>query len=411
MFTCELCHYNTDRSANLKKHFETKKHILNAHYDSVKNNTCEITKAYQESEKLKTLKTKNQIENVTTNTEKNEEDINDVLINCHEVDTCIDTCENYNQLENIECNDNNCQNFNKIIDDTKEKRFICENCNKSYSSPNNLSKHKSYSICGVILKKKKKEIEENNVVVHELKKQIENLSNQMLVLTATNQSNDMSTTINTNSNNHVTNNMNDNKTIVFNYVNETYKNAPVLKMLRDNETTEILKINHEKYDMTDFIIFHYKKHLLPAFLGDIIIKAYQKEDPNEQQFWVSCVINLTFIVRQILNKRLEWKKDMDGTVIIKNIINPILKKVLSMLQEYTLIVNEKNKELLIMYEIEELNNNAMIALKIIIDINNKVLHKQILQHIAPKFQLNCETLTITDKEKKHIKKKAQMKCK
>lgn len=35
---CELCHYITDRSSNLKKHFETKKHVLNAYYESRKNN-------------------------------------------------------------------------------------------------------------------------------------------------------------------------------------------------------------------------------------------------------------------------------------------------------------------------------------------------------------------------------------
>ena len=37
MYTCELCHYTTDRSSNFKKHFETKKHIVNVYYSPNKN--------------------------------------------------------------------------------------------------------------------------------------------------------------------------------------------------------------------------------------------------------------------------------------------------------------------------------------------------------------------------------------
>jgi len=100
------------------------------------------------------------------------------------------------------------------------------------------------------------------------------------------------------------------------------------------------------------LFFIIKKYKLHEFLDDIIIRAYKKEDPSEQRFWVSSVANLTFIVRQILNKKLEWKKDMNGTVIIKNIINPILKKVLSMLQEYIEMINEKtNDKSISIYEI------------------------------------------------------------
>lgn len=61
--------------------------------------------------------------------------------------------------------------------------------------------------------------------------------------------------------------------------------------------------------------------------------------------------------------------------------------------------------------LEEMHNNGMVAIKIIADINNKILHKQILKHIAPQFQLNCED-KLTEKkvkvivhEKKPTKKK------
>jgi hypothetical protein len=204
------------------------------------------------------------------------------------------------------------------------------------------------------------------------------------------------------------NNISNNKTIVFNYVNQEYQNAQPIKMLRINEICELLKLEHPKYTIADFIIFHYKKYELAAFLGDIIIKAYKKEDPEEQQIWISSVMHLTFIVRQILNKKPQWEKDMNGVVIVKNIINPILKKVLTILQDYTKMVKEKsNDNTMQIHEIEELEENGMVAVNITIDINNKTLHKQILKHIAPEFQLNCETelSKVIAQEKKPTKKK------
>jgi hypothetical protein len=59
-----------------------------------------------------------------------------------------------------------------------------------------------------------------------------------------------------------------------------------------------------------------------------------------------------------------------------------------------------------MYEMEEMENNGIVAVNIIRDINNKTLHKQILKHIAPEFQLNCEAelSKIVMKEKKPTKR-------
>jgi len=55
-----------------------------------------------------------------------------------------------------------------------------------------------------------------------------------------------------------------------------------------------------------------------------------------------------------------------------------------------------------------LQNNGIIASKIAIDINNKILHKQILKHIAPEFQLICETEIVLNKNEKTNKKYLQL---
>jgi hypothetical protein len=38
--------------------------------------------------------------------------------------------------------------------------------------------------------------------------------------------------------------------------------------------------------MADFIIYYHSKYNLNKFLGDIILGAYKKEDPEEQQIWL-----------------------------------------------------------------------------------------------------------------------------
>lgn len=413
MFKCEICYYTTDRSSNLKRHFETKKHIVNAHQESKKQGTCEFI--CTSLPKMGTLvpKTYEQIANFPKNEEKKGENFmekkGEFAIQGHIYGTMVPQAP---KIENEKNNENSLTHVKSNLILNNNVKYKCENCEKSYSSKKHLQRHKDCTICGSLIKKK--ENEKNSDVI-KLKKQMEEMSKEIMLL-KNNQYNKSTKLVKTdetnaiysnnlNSNNINSNNDNStNKTIVLNYVNNTYYNAQPLKMLRENETTEMLKIDHEKYDIIDFIIFYYKKYELHTFLGDIIIKAFKKDDPREQRFWVSSVINLTFIVRQILNKRLEWKKDMNGTVIVKNIINPILKKVLSMLQEYIVMVKEKSKKSKTIYEIEELNNNSMITLKIIIDINNKSLHKQILKHIAPQFQLNCEETNFIENEKKPKKK-------
>lgn len=409
MFTCDICNYSTDRSHDLTKHNASKKHIVNVNKSDNETNNIDhdllnVTKCNQNvtPSYKKLAKTCHQIDNpeiifVKNNAKK--------IQTCHQIDN-FDICKSYNGLHEkkltkkksnlAKSNDNRIDN---LIDELSElesdndntKRYMCE-CSKVYSHRQNLWKHRqkcTYQTNSLEIIKLKNEILElktNNVKLQEenlaLKKEkLELIKSFQCGQTIMDSQNTYTTT--TNSNNTVNNNQ---KFIsVFNYVSSNYNDAPVIKMLDTKAVKNLLVIKEDtKYSIEDHLIYHYKKHSLDDFLGEIIKNAYQKDDPEEQQFWTTNVAKLTFMVRKILDIKEFWVKDMQGADISKNIINPILKEIKNMLQKY-IKCNINND--LTFDELERLQNYKDSALKLIKDINEKKIQRKILNYIAPYFQL------------------------
>lgn len=144
--------------------------------------------------------------------------------------------------------------------------------------------------------------------------------------------------------------------------------------------------DNTSYELTDFIVYYFNKYELHEFFGNLILKVYKKEDPEEQQIWTTSVQRLSFMVRQILNKENVWLKDMNGVCIIKHIIDPLLDEIKRILQRY--IKSLKENQDLSLEEIEKYQDKGMIVVKIIKDINNKYLQQAILKYLVPHFQLD-----------------------
>jgi hypothetical protein len=137
------------------------------------------------------------------------------------------------------------------------------------------------------------------------------------------------------------------------------------------------------------MLYYYDKHLFDQFIGDVIVSVYKKEDPDEQQIWASDVERLSFIIRRVLeeNERL-WMKDLKGVTITKYIVTPILNEVRLMIQEYNKkCVAEMNNSDKSLDDLEKISNYAYNCIKLIRDINDKVIHDDVLRYIIPKFQL------------------------
>lgn len=378
MFNCDLCLYSTDCPSNFKKHNNTKKHTIRLYQKSI-NNVCHDVKDLTVLQNMEqTDKKCQQIENLSENQDK-------------KFDKNKKNSEKWSTVNKIE-SEQNC-----------DLKYTCEICKKTYSSRQNIWKHKQTKKC-----KQKHEEHNNQLKMEELQNQINKMQEQMKKINTDNKTTQITNSNNNNNNNNTTNNItnNDNSVNVFNYVTNTFPDTLPLKKITNTEITKMLEITDKKYTIVDYIAYHYSKYDLDAFFGKIIIKGYKKENAEEQQFWTSSTHYLTFIVRQLLNKKPIWLKDKSGVCVNEYIISPFLLEVKKILQDYcksiAFLMVAKSIE-----EIEKIQENGYNAVKIIGDINTNLLHKQILKYIAPEFQITGDIDLIENVEsvKKPTKKK------
>lgn len=267
MFNCELCLYSTDRSSNLKQHNESKKHIIRAFYESKKN----VNIANEVADLNKDVKSK------LYKTVKKQDSINQT---CYIFDT-----------------------DQKLIDnnETSLSKFSCKICGKSYNHRQNLWIHKQ--------KHSDDQFEDSSQTAM-LKQQIFQLQKKVAMMEAmqcenngiNNQLNNSHNMINSQNKvaknmaeNNIIENNNNQKIIVYQFVNQNYAETEPIKMLEPKDAKKLLTVKDDtQHTIADFIVFYYNKYNLDKFLGDIIIGAYKKEDPKEQQIWSSNVMKLTF---------------------------------------------------------------------------------------------------------------------
>jgi len=186
-------------------------------------------------------------------------------------------------------------NFNKHIKSTshtplpssvnigKHTSFVCQACNKVYSSKQSLSRHRLH-YCTVIQNQDNSNyqytmtqesgvsglLNENN----ELKEQVSDLSNQVKVLIQMMSENKMVPINNTTNNTNNTTNYN---LSVKNYIQKKYPNAPALKGV-----TDYSQLLYKNYTLMDTLVYNYENNNLHKYIGNFIIKCYKKDNPAEQ---------------------------------------------------------------------------------------------------------------------------------
>jgi hypothetical protein len=186
------------------------------------------------------------------------------------------------------------------------------------------------------------------------------------------------------------------------YINENYTNVKPIMILKPSKITKMLnddikdKKSIKDRTIEDYLIYYESKYALHVHLSDIIVKEYRKDNPHDQQIWSTNVKTLTFIIRKILNDSGVWSKDAHGVDVTSKIIKPFLNEIQNILIKYV----KNTNYILDTEEIDKQYNNVGLANRIITNINNKKLHKQILKTIAEKFQLRFDKeIEINDKDK------------
>jgi len=298
--------------------------------------------------------------------------------------------------------------------------FNCSYCDKSFTAKTNMYRHQKYN-CNIALQKNNVVIEKNNVAIQnntnvlktqdDLYKMIEKLEQETQLLRDENgvlkgkngalkKIEDRCAKLEDNNDKLLNLATQNSKTAEKSIRGITYamkhlKNAQQLKLLKGNEAVKLLTYdnNKSKNDTVDVIIIKHKNKLLDRYLGDILIKAYKKNDPEIQSFWNVDPNRLNFIL-----KEEKWTSDNCGIRLTNFIIDPFLKSVDIMIREYCELHNKHKTDSDSDSAVEEdrKKNKSSFDLfatkwgycqEILIDISNKKLHKQLLKYISAPLKL------------------------
>jgi len=253
--------------------------------------------------------------------------------------------------------------------------YICLFCNKSYSTASNLSKHEKKCIHKII------RIKELEIELKYANQKIKDLEE-----------------------NHKTN------TTIYNlsikkFVQQQYSDAPPLLKLDDYSLIkyechedEDENNKHTDYDINvddefiSILSFNHNNGCLHKYLGDFVIKYYKKDDPKLQSVWSSDVSRLTYVIKELLdNHQSIWNHDYKGVKTKNCIINPLLRYVKKLINEYWVLhvdnfrnvdTDYLNKLFIIFKSIHEIKK----------EISNGKLSNAIIRYITPHFYMNKNNL-------------------
>jgi len=267
----------------------------------------------------------------------------------------------------------------QISETSPNKDNNCPYCDKYYSTAGNLARHKK--ICT------EKQVLENihEQKISELQKELQHLKEMNELLKGEN------TTVK-NDNSYLKTLINNAGAVIktsvsaLAYVTKNYTDAPKLQKLEDYTYLEY-NDNNDEFDLVAIVISQYQTKLLCQYLGDIIINAYKRDDPSEQSIWNSDSVRLTYLIRDIINKKTDWTVDKKGVKTTKYIIDPLLEYIKDLLNKY---IDENGlehhyRESYMKFKKRTDDMNAVA--EIIRDIANNILSDQILKYIAPHFYL------------------------
>lgn len=177
------------------------------------------------------------------------------------------------------------------------------------------------------------------------------------------------------------------------YVVKNYDKAPALKQIKDFSYLECADSDSnddcgDENDLSQTIIKCHGNKTIVDYLGNIIVQAYKKDDPSKQSIWNSDATRLTYMIRELIDKKPDWLVDKKGVKTTKFIIDPLLEYIRQLMADFI----EENRLENFLHESDWRMRRRMddlnVAGEICYNIKNKILSEQLLKHIAPHFYLN-----------------------
>lgn len=344
-YSCNFCSYDTDRLFSYNKHLSTKKHIAKVRE--------------QNKKKIKS-------QNIHKPFIKHSLDIHKKSENVYECPYCENT---YSSSSNLIRHKKSCSKKDQL-----ESEFNTELEKKEYEIQRLKELYEKDTIhLKELYEKDTSHLKELHEKDDKLNKQLQD-ENKHLKSLISNAGGIIKTSVS-----------------ALAYVAQNYEGAPVLKKLKDYSYIKEIELDeddsNDEFDLIDTLIHHNMKETIQEYLGNIIVEAYKKKDPNKQSIWNSDTTRLTYIIKDLINKKPDWTVDKKGIKTGKYIIDPLLEYIRKEVAEY-ILENDAEKylhlgEFMLNKHAEKLNSCGSI----IASIDNKALSKLVLKYIAPHFYL------------------------
>jgi hypothetical protein len=380
-YNCECCKYYTQVKTNYINHINTAKHYDNANKYAVKCKYCtNIVNKLEINNHYTTCKNKQIFDNLIL--DELAKQTTTIKTNL-EVD-CAPKINKLTEKHSAEIKKLEKKYFNLIAHKNKDHKKEIESMKQEYKLA-----AESY----------KKEIEslrcEHKIALEnarqEYKKDLENYKKESSVMNATlcNAKDKHIETVETiiKTCGKITEKSVEGMASALTYANTELVNGPVLTKL----------CNFDFVDNEDGVndLLHYNtENVLHEYIGDIIIGLYKKDKPIDQALWNTDSSRLVYIIRQKVDTKTLWEKDLNLERIKSFIIAPIIEYFIECIDRVKIKANkfiDKNKDCRkhdklwnLLVEKEQMCVD-LIHIKTI--LLNPKLSKNIIKYITPKFSI------------------------
>jgi hypothetical protein len=184
------------------------------------------------------------------------------------------------------------------------------------------------------------------------------------------------------------------------FICQNYNQAPPLKSLTNfaaiyTDYPVDGNANENNIKFVEEIISKFRHKTLAGFIGEFIIKNYKCEDSKKQSIWNTDAGRFSYIIRQLVeSEEVIWQVDKKGVKTKQFIIDPVLKYIDNEINIYIKSFQPQGCNRQIFLNIKATNDRLAFNSKLCdshnikTEINDGLLHDEVLKIITPKFHIN-----------------------
>jgi hypothetical protein len=174
------------------------------------------------------------------------------------------------------------------------------------------------------------------------------------------------------------------------FANAEFTSAPIL--------TKICKFDFvDDYECVDDLLNHYIENTLHIYIGNLIVSLYKKDKAGDQSFWNTDASRLGYIIRQKVDAKILWGKDVNADRITSFIIIPLVNFFIECVDDRKNNLNKfikkngdcpKHSKMYDRIAKKEATCRNLIFIKS--SLLDTKLSKSIIKYITPKFNISAQ---------------------